>query len=71
MRWPNPMQSGDLLILDVNAQESSIAQSRTCHGGVRRQRMTCSRHEAPVLELEATSMFRIGREGAVLSVQTA
>lgn len=69
VRWPNPVRPGDRLTLELAVRESRRSAAKPWLGIVRwRWRMLNQRHE-PVLDLEATSMFKLGDETA--AVRTA
>ncbi len=60
VRWPNPLRPGDTLTLDVLVHESRISSSRPWLGVVRWQWVMHNQKGEQVLDLEATSMFKIG-----------
>jgi acyl dehydratase len=59
VRWPHPVRPGDELTLEVLVQESRVSASRPTLGVVRWQWLMRNAQGALVLDLEATSMFRI------------
>jgi acyl dehydratase len=62
LRWPNPVRPDDLLTLEVLVQESRVSAAKPWLGIVRWQWVMRNQHHAAVLELEATSMFRIAEK---------
>ncbi|MDY7578420.1 MaoC family dehydratase [Herbaspirillum sp. RTI4] len=62
LRWPNPVRPGDLLTLEIQVLESRISASRPWLGIVRWQWQMHNQKGTQVLDLEATSMFKIGEE---------
>ncbi|SMP44165.1 MaoC family dehydratase [Noviherbaspirillum suwonense] len=63
VRWPNPVRPGDSLTLELEVLEQRVSDSRPSLGIVRWQWMMKRQGGAVVLDLEATSMFRLGEEG--------
>ena len=61
LRWPHPVRPGDQLMLDVQVREARRSASRPELGIVRWQWTMRNQEEKTVLELEATSMFNLGR----------
>ena len=59
VRWPHPVRPGDELTLEVVVHESRISASRPTLGVVRWQWLMRNGKGALVLDLEATSMFRL------------
>jgi acyl dehydratase len=59
VRWPHPVRPGDELTLEVLVHESRISASRPTLGVVRWQWLMRNGQGALVLDLEATSMFRL------------
>lgn len=59
VRWPNPVRPGDQLILTLEVLEQRVSESRPWLGIVRWQWVMTRRGGAVVLELEATSLFRL------------
>lgn len=59
VRWPHPVRPGDALMLDVVVHESKISASKPSLGVVRWQWLMRNQDGVEVLDLEATSMFRI------------
>ena len=62
VRWPNPVRPGDRLTLELVVLEQRVSDSRPCLGIVRWQWLMKRQGGAVVLDLEATSMFRLGEE---------
>jgi acyl dehydratase len=62
VRWPNPVRPGDSLTLELTVLEQRISDSRPWLGIVRWQWLMKRQGGAVVLDLEATSMFRLGEE---------
>jgi acyl dehydratase len=62
VRWPNPVRPDDMLTLEVVVHESRISSGKPWLGIVRWQWIMRNQRGAEVLDLEATSMFRIGGE---------
>lgn len=60
VRWPNPVRPGDSLTLELEVLEQRISDSRPWLGIVRWQWVMRRQGGAVVLDLEATSMFRLG-----------
>jgi acyl dehydratase len=65
VRWPRPVRPGDSLTLEVLVLEARVSASRPWLGLIRWQWVMCNQDGEQVLDLEATSMFKIGREDAV------
>ena len=61
-RWPNPVRPGDSLTLELEVLEQRVSDSRPWLGLVRWQWVMKRQGGAVVLDLEATSMFRLGEE---------
>ena len=59
VRWPNPVRPGDSLTLELEVLEQRISDSRPWLGIVRWQWVMRRQGGAVVLDLEATSMFRL------------
>lgn len=59
VRWPHPVRPGDELTLEVLVHESRISASRPTLGVVRWQWFMRNAQGALVLDLEATSLFRL------------
>ncbi|MBK4736743.1 MaoC family dehydratase [Noviherbaspirillum pedocola] len=59
VRWPHPVRPGDELTLEVVVHESRTSASRPTLGVVRWQWLMRNGHGTLVLDLEATSMFRL------------
>ena len=62
VRWPNPVRPGDRLTLELVVLEQRVSDSRPWLGIVRWQWRMKRQGGAVVLDLEATSMFRLGEE---------
>jgi acyl dehydratase len=62
VRWPNPVRPGDSLTLELTVLEQRVSDSRPWLGIVRWQWVMQRQGGAVVLDLEATSMFRLGEE---------
>ena len=62
LRWPNPVRPGDSLTLELTVLEQRISDSRPWLGIVRWQWLMKRQGGAVVLDLEATSMFRLADE---------
>jgi acyl dehydratase len=62
VRWPNPVRPGDRLTLELVVLEQRVSDSRPWLGIVRWQWVMQRQGGAVVLDLEATSMFRLGEE---------
>lgn len=59
VRWPNPVRPGDLLTLELDVLEQRVSDSKPWLGIVRWQWVMKRQGGAPVLDLEATSLFRL------------
>jgi acyl dehydratase len=59
LRWPNPTMPGDRLFLTVLVLESRLSQSKPWLGVVRWQWLMTNQDDKEVLDLEATSFFRL------------
>jgi acyl dehydratase len=62
IKWPNPVRPGDALTLDLTVHESRISSSKPWLGIVRWQWIMRNQHGEDVLELEATSLFKLSSE---------
>jgi acyl dehydratase len=62
VRWPNPVRPGDSLTLELEVLEQRVSDSRPWLGIVRWQWVMKRQGGAAVLDMEATSMFRLGEE---------
>jgi acyl dehydratase len=62
VRWPNPVRPDDILTLEVIVHESRISSGKPWLGIVRWQWVMRNQRGMEVLDLEATSMFRIAKE---------
>ena len=60
VRWPNPVRPGDSLTLELEVLEQRVSDSRPWLGIVRWRWVMQRQGGAVVLDLEATSMFRLG-----------
>lgn len=63
LKWPNPMRPGDVLTLDVDVLDSRVSSSKPWLGIVRWRWVMKNQDGLPVLDLEATNLFRIGEPG--------
>lgn len=59
VRWPNPVRPGDALTLEVKVLESRRSASKPWLGVLRWRWSMRNQHQAEVLSLEATSMFKL------------
>ena len=59
VRWPNPVRPGDRLMLTLEVLEQRVSETRPWLGIVRWQWVMTRQGGAAVLELEATSLFRL------------
>jgi acyl dehydratase len=59
LRWPNPVRPGDVLTLTVRVIESRLAENKPWLGIVRWQWVMHNATGGEVLDLEATSLFRL------------
>lgn len=71
VRWPNPVRPGDTLTLELEVIEQRVSDSRPWLGIVRWQWVMKRQGGAVVLDLEATSMFRLGEERLASPEKTA
>jgi acyl dehydratase len=62
VRWPNPVRPGDALSLELEVLEQRVSDSRPWLGIVRWRWVMTRQGGAVVLDLEATSMFRLGEQ---------
>jgi acyl dehydratase len=62
VKWPNPVRPGDALTLDLIVHESRRSSSKPWQGIVRWQWIMRNQHGLDVLELEATSLFKLPAE---------
>ena len=62
VRWPNPVRPGDRLSLELEVLEQRVSDSRPWLGIVRWRWVMTRQGGAVVLDLEATSLFRLGEE---------
>jgi acyl dehydratase len=61
LRWTHPVRPGDQLTLTVHVHETRISTSKPWLGIVRWQWVMRNQDGVDVLDLEATSLFNIGR----------
>lgn len=61
LRWPNPVRPGDRLMLEVTVIEARRSASRPELGILRWQWLMRNGDDEVVLDLEATSMFKLDR----------
>lgn len=59
VRWPNPVRPGDSLDLELRVLEQRVSDSKPWLGIVRWQWLMRNQHGREVLDLEATSLFRL------------
>lgn len=59
VRWPNPVRPGDSLTLELHVLEQRTSDSKPWLGIVRWQWLMKKQDGAAVLDLEATSLFRL------------
>lgn len=59
LRWPHPVRPGDRLMLEVSVIEARRSASRPALGILRWQWVMRNSDEKVVLDLEATSMFKL------------
>jgi acyl dehydratase len=62
LRWPNPVRPGDKLTLRLTVLDSRVSNSRPWLGIVTWQWVMFNQDGKEVLDLEATSMFKVGEE---------
>ncbi|NEX61095.1 MaoC family dehydratase [Noviherbaspirillum galbum] len=68
VKWPTPVRPGDTLVLEIKVQESRRSASQPALGIVRWQWVMNNQHGDTVLDLEATSMFKLAASsGGVLA----
>lgn len=60
VRWPNPVRPGDRLTLELHVLEQRVSDSKPWLGIVRWQWLMRNQDGAPTLDLEATSLFKLG-----------
>ena len=60
VRWPSPVRPGDRLTLALHVLEQRISDSKPWLGIVRWQWLMTNQDGAVALDLEATSLFRLG-----------
>lgn len=61
LKWPHPVRPRDLLTLNVLVHDSRISASKPWLGIIRWQWTMHNQHGAEVLDLEATSLFRLSQ----------
>lgn len=59
VRWPAPVRPGDTLTLEVVVHESRVSETKRDLGIVRWQWTILNQRGEQVLDLEATSMFKL------------
>lgn len=59
VRWPAPVRPGDTLTLEVVVHESRVSETKRDLGIVRWQWTMLNQQGEQVLDLEATSMFKV------------
>lgn len=59
VKWPNPVRPGDVLRLRVSVLESRVSQSNPSLGILRWRWQLHNAADAEVLDLEATSLFKL------------
>lgn len=62
LKWPNPVRPGDSLRLMADVVEARRSEKRPTLGILRWRWRLFNQKEMPVLDLEATSLFRLGEE---------
>lgn len=67
VKWPNPVRPGDLLKVHATVLETRVSASRPTLGILRWRWVVTNQHGAPVLDLEATSLFDLPRSGGASS----
>jgi acyl dehydratase len=63
LKWPNPVRPGDSLRLVAEVVEVRRSDKRPTLGILRWRWRLFNQRELPVLDLEATSLFRLGGPG--------
>jgi acyl dehydratase len=63
LKWPNPVRPGDSLRLVAEVIEARRSEKRPTLGILRWRWQLFNQRELPVLDLEATSMFKLGEPG--------
>ena len=71
VRWPNPVRPGDRLMLRLDVLEQRVSDSQPWLGIVRWRWVMTRQGGAVVLDLEATSMFRLVDEQGPLPEKAA
>ncbi|MEJ7686948.1 MAG: MaoC family dehydratase [Variovorax sp.] len=59
LKWPNPVRPGDALRLSAEVIEARLSDKRPTLGIVRWRWRMFNQRDLPVLELEATSLFKL------------
>ena len=59
LKWPNPVRPGDSLRLIADVVEVRVSEKRPTLGILRWRWCLFNQREQPVLDLEATSLFRL------------
>lgn len=59
VKWPNPVRPNDMLTLYVDVIESKLSTSKPWLGVIRWNWRLLNQHAATVLDLEATSLFKL------------
>jgi acyl dehydratase len=59
LKWPNPMRPGDVLTLEIEVLDSRISSSKPWLGIVRWRWVMLNQDGLPVLDLEATNLFKL------------
>jgi acyl dehydratase len=60
LKWPNPVRPGDMLTLDLEVLESRTSAAKPWLGILRWRWLMRNQDGLPVLDLEVTSMFKLG-----------
>ncbi len=59
LKWPNPVRPGDALRLAAEVIEARLSEKRPTLGIVRWRWRMFNQRDLPVLDLEATSLFKL------------
>lgn len=59
VKWPNPVRPDDLLTLQVDVIESKVSTTKPWLGVIRWTWRLLNQHGTTVLDLEATSLFKL------------
>lgn len=62
VKWPHPVRPGDVLTLNVLVHDSRRSSSKPWLGIIRWQWIMQNQHGMEVLDLEATSLFRLAED---------